>query len=142
MLLDINHARIVHLEWELKLEKILIHGGEAVKVANHNECMLGSWLYTEGLKSYKHFPETMLLEGAHAQFHDLAQKVVNEHARGREQKAAEHFKQVQELSREIIFLLTKIEFRVIQRKKTVDKIKAPFRFVGNLFSKKKSDCEC
>ena len=141
MLLDINHARIVHLEWELKLEKILIGNGENVKVAKHDECMLGAWLYTEGLKKYKHMPEMLQLEEKHARFHELAQKVVTEHARKQEQKAAEHFAEVKQLSVEIIYLLTKIEYKVIQRQKTINTLTAPFRMVSNLF-KPKDKCDC
>lgn len=134
MLLDISHARIVHLEWETKLEDILSGRRRPVKVSTHNECMLGSWLYIEGIKKYNHIPEVMRLEQIHVTFHSLAQQVINNHAHRRDGSADELFKEVKLLSREIIYLLTKIEQHVIHRKKRINIVRHPIKALSNLFN--------
>jgi hypothetical protein len=133
MLLDISHARIVHLEWEIKLEDILSGRRKPIKVSTHHECILGSWLYTEGMKKYKHIPEVMRLEEIHATFHSMAQQVINDHAHRKDGSADELFKEVKQLSREIIYLLTKIELEILHRKKRVDVVRHPLRSFAKLF---------
>ncbi len=106
MLLDITHARLKHLEWEFQLEAILKGRQKNLTVSTHDECMLGRWLYNEGLSKYSFIPELGLLEREHKTFHRLARQVVNEHKIGEHEKALKTFSEVKRLSKEIIFLLT------------------------------------
>ncbi|MBF0218692.1 MAG: CZB domain-containing protein [Gammaproteobacteria bacterium] len=128
MLIDINHARITHLEWEFELEDILSgRKRNHNDVTSHDECMLGTWLYREGLKRYGHIAELVLLEKHHTTFHREAKKVLREHQLNNSEAANVAFAEVQSLSREIIFLLTVVEYRIIKRQQKVEAIKHPIR---------------
>ena len=136
MLLDITHARLKHLEWELHLEEILQGRKKATTVSTHDECMLGRWLYNEGLAKHSSIPELALLEREHKAFHRLARQVLNEHKVGNHEKARETFSEVKWLSKEIIFLLTFIELAVLNKQKKYYAIRHPLKSLKGLFSKK------
>ncbi|MEO5344122.1 MAG: CZB domain-containing protein [Gammaproteobacteria bacterium SHHR-1] len=134
MLLDINHARIVHLEWELKLEETLQRGRRPLKIVSHHNCMLGVWLYTEGLVKYRQAPEILRLEELHHNFHDLAQQVADAHAERQPALAQELFEELQLESREIVYLLTLIELRILRQKRRFHLLRHPLRSLRKLFS--------
>ncbi|MBF0286424.1 MAG: CZB domain-containing protein [SAR324 cluster bacterium] len=136
MLLDINYARIVHLEWELTLEELLTERKSSVQLTSHKDCMVGVWLYSEGLSNYRHLEELPRLEKLHKDFHTQAQRVIDLHTSYQEKRAEEAFLKLKELSKDIIFLLTLIELKILHRKQTIDKFRHPIRALSNFFSGK------
>jgi len=134
MLLDINHARIVHLDWEQKLEKLIRGHHAPLKVSTHDHCILGNWLYTQGIGQYRHIPEIMKLEQTHKDFHDLAQKIVDEkHQHNDKQKVQDTLIQLKSHSKDIVYLLSIIELKVLHQQERLKMIKHPMRALKNLF---------
>ncbi|MBF0255060.1 MAG: CZB domain-containing protein [Gammaproteobacteria bacterium] len=134
MLLDINHARIVHLEWELKLEETLRRNRRHIKIVSHHNCMLGVWLYTEGMVKYKQTPEILRLEELHRNFHDLAQQVADAISQKQDRLAGELFDELQLESREIVYLLTLIELKVVRQKRRFQLLRHPISSLRKIFS--------
>ena len=119
-MLDITIARITHVEWVHQLEMILHNSSSSVTLPSHHDCELGVWLYGEGLRTYKEIPEIGLLEKSHKVFHIAADNVVEWHnsSKFNSQKTAQaeiDFRDALNTSKEIIYLLTMLEFKILQK---------------------------
>ena len=136
MLLDITHARLMHLEWELQLEKVLSGRAKTAAIGTHDECMLGHWIYNEGMQKYSSIPELEILEQEHKSFHRFARQIIREHKAGQNNQAEKTFQTVKKLSKEIIFLLTVIELSAFRKKHRSYAIRHPLKTLSTLFSKK------
>ncbi|QEP43964.1 hypothetical protein D5085_13055 [Ectothiorhodospiraceae bacterium BW-2] len=133
MLLDITHARLMHLDWEMELEAMLSGRKRLKSVCGWHECILGQWLYQEGIPRYGSISHVVTLEQEHKKFHELAQQVVKYYQSGHGERAAELFKEVQRLSKEIIFLLTVIERQVVKRRQMSYMVRHPLKSLQRVF---------
>lgn len=118
-MIDIVMARLYHIKVELELEAALQNKREVVKIDSHKKCELGQWLYSSASDEYKTIPEIDLLEKEHKLFHSAADKVAKWHNRTdpgarADAQALLDFEEVQRRSKEVIFLLTLIEFKMIE----------------------------
>ncbi|MEI6208478.1 MAG: CZB domain-containing protein [Desulfuromonadales bacterium] len=119
-MIDITIARITHVEWVHQLEMLLHKNTTAVSLPSYHDCELGVWLYSEGLRTYKEIPEIGLLEKSHRVFHIAADNVVQWHngSKFNTQKTAQaetDFRDALKTSQEIIYLLTMLEFKILQK---------------------------
>ena len=119
-MIDITIARITHVEWVHQLEMLLHKSSTKVTLPSYHECELGVWLYGEGLRTYKEIPEIRLLEKSHKTFHIAADAVVAWHngPKFNSQKAAQaetDFRNALKTSKEIIYHLTMLEFKILQK---------------------------
>jgi len=119
-MIDITVARITHVEWVHELEMILRENSTTVTLPSYHDCELGIWLYNEGLRTYKGIPEIELLEKHHKVFHIAAENVVEWHNKSKfdSQKAAkakEDYHSALNMSKEIVYYLTMLEFKILQK---------------------------
>jgi methyl-accepting chemotaxis protein len=112
--LDFGRVKMAHRSWRLKLRAFL-DGGEdldPLKLASHQTCELGKWIYAEGMATYAHLPAFQELEKKHQNMHASVKQVVElKHAR-RLQEAEEAFTRVAIAGEQVVALLTKVEAQV------------------------------
>ncbi len=118
-MIDISVARLTHLKWELQLEAALQKKSEHIRIDSYKKCDLGRWLYGSASEIYKMIPEIQVLEREHKLFHLAAEKVTQWHNSSNprtqpDEQAMGDFQEVQRLSREVIFLLTMIELKMVE----------------------------
>ncbi|MCI4626385.1 MAG: CZB domain-containing protein [Candidatus Magnetoovum sp. WYHC-5] len=118
-MIDITMARITHLDWLYTLELALQKKRIYINIMPYGKCELGKWLYDEALAKYKDIPEIDTLEKEHKFFHLAADRVVKWHnsttvSAQAEAQALLDFEELQKRSKEIIFLLTTVEFKLIK----------------------------
>ncbi|MES0336607.1 MAG: CZB domain-containing protein [Candidatus Magnetobacterium sp. LHC-1] len=119
-MIDITIARITHVEWEYQLEQALQKRNLVINMRPYNECELGIWLYSTALKMYQDIAEIELLEKEHKLFHVAAEKVAKWHNSPKispryDAQAQMDFEEVQQKSKEIIYLLTMLEFKMLMK---------------------------
>jgi len=119
-MLDIMVVRITHVEWMHELEMMLEKSNTAINLRSCSECDLGIWLDGEARQVYKAIPEIKLLEISHEAFHVAADKVVawHNHPGLSPQKMAQaqvDFDEALRMSKEIVYYLTMLEFKMLQR---------------------------
>lgn len=151
-MLDIMIARITHVEWVYQLEMILKKRSTTVSLKSHNECDLGIWLYNEGLKVYEEIPEIELLEECHKAFHYAAAQVGTWHnsAQVSPQQTAQaelDFEEAQRMSKEIVYLLTMLEYKMLRKHQESEKssanvlkkmIRHPWKTLNSVIGEKES----
>ncbi len=118
-MLDIMIARLTHVEWSDQLDQSLRNKQLILNVRSHNECELGMWLYNEALREYGDIPEIELLETSHKNFHSAAERVVKWHNAPKispqhDARAQIDFEEAQRDSKEIVYLLTLIEYKLLR----------------------------
>jgi len=112
-------ARLTHVEWSDQLEQALKKRALILDVRSHTECELGIWLYSDALQEYRDIPEIGLLEQNHKLFHNAAENVVKWHnapriSPQRDAQAQLDFEEAQRRSKEVVYLLTALEYRVLR----------------------------
>ena len=112
ILLDVTYARLLHLKWTAQMSRLFRNFGRGVTVQSHEACQVGSWLNRVGLRKYAHVAEIGALDAAHIGFHDAARRTIESLKFQRFQQAQDAYGEVNALSREIIYLLTVIEYRL------------------------------
>ncbi len=110
--LDITYARLAHLHWATELDRRFRNYGKGVALQSHNSCDFGAWINQVGRKKYGDLPEIGLLDAAHREFHEAAARIIRCLQDRHTQRADEAYADVQNLSREIAYLLTLIEFQL------------------------------
>jgi hypothetical protein len=93
-----------------------------VDIGTYDQCELGQWLYNEAIKLYTDIPEVDLLESSHKMFHLAADKVVKWHNAPRistrlDAQAQLDFEEAQRMSKEIIYSITMLEFKLLRKYK-------------------------
>ena len=111
-MLDITYARLAHLRWASTLDHSFRNFGRGVALQAHDSCEFGTWIARVGLKRYSDIREMHLLEAVHKSFHEAASRIIRCLQGLQPQKADEAYADVQNLSREIAWLLTIVEYRL------------------------------
>jgi len=115
-LLDFAQVRQKHAQWLERLRQVL-DGRISMAVAeagSHEQCALGKWLYSSGLKEYRGYREMQLLERTHKHFHEVVREVVARKVNGEATQAEREFTRVGPVSKEVIDLLSTVERRVLE----------------------------
>ncbi|MBT3308633.1 MAG: CZB domain-containing protein [Gammaproteobacteria bacterium] len=137
MISDLGYMRLVHLSWELQLEELLdTHHASHLEVDTHEECPLGVWLYREGLAEFGNVLEVQKLERDHKLFHQSVRRVIRSHKHGRKSEASDAMAEVKHLSREIIYMLTVVEFKLLRKKSNQYAIRHPLRALSQFFRRR------
>ncbi|MBF0124640.1 MAG: CZB domain-containing protein [Magnetococcales bacterium] len=118
--LDIGIARHIHLNWEFELEAVALGMRAPTEIQSHEECELGRWIHTDGLRSYRDLDAIYLLIESHRRFHNAARRIVSLHQQERSADVAAELEVVRTLSREIIFRLTEIELDTLGQQQLPD----------------------
>ncbi|MEI6985283.1 MAG: CZB domain-containing protein [Rhodospirillaceae bacterium] len=108
--IDITYARLSHLRWASRLDHRFRNFGQGVALQAHDSCDFGTWIQRVGLRKYSNIPEIQLLDTVHRSFHEASSRIIRHLQNRHLQKADEAYLDVQNLSREIAWLLTVIEY--------------------------------
>ncbi len=125
--LDITYARLAHLHWATELDRCFRNFGKGVALQSHNSCEFGTWIRLVGHKKYGYLPEIALLDQAHQEFHEAALRIIRCLQDRHVQRADEAYADVQNLSREIAYYLTLVEFQLGDELRKETSLGAPNR---------------
>jgi methyl-accepting chemotaxis protein len=112
--LDFTKARLQHNTWRLRLRQYL-EGDEEMnrdEAVSPYECALGKWLYSDGLRKHGNWPEMANLESAHAQMHNVVERMVGLKESGNDAEARMEYEKVLPLSQTVVSLLEQLERQV------------------------------
>jgi hypothetical protein len=112
MLLNVNVARLTHMRWTRALEQSFRKRGRNLPPQGAEECELGVWLHSADLKPYQDRPSFVQLDEVHKRFHQLSARTIAALNRHHYPEADNHYEQVKQLSRDVVFLLTRIEMEI------------------------------
>ncbi len=109
--LDLSAAKAAHLNWKTRLRDFL--DGKASlsmeEAVSHHDCKFGKWYFSEGLQKYSHIPAIVEVDKPHEQLHELIRVIIDYKNAGRMEEAEQAYRQVAEISREIVKLLDQAE---------------------------------
>ncbi len=107
-------ARDAHRAWLGRLRQVLDGRQDMTleEAGSHRLCVLGKWIYSEGLKNYGDLPEIRDLEQAHEQFHNVVREIVGHRIAGDQSRAEEMLRQLAVLSDQVLEHLVRAEQRV------------------------------
>jgi hypothetical protein len=133
---DINKARAIHLGWVIRIENILESGPEQAPCAlpYYQNCELGIWLHGEGRTRYRKFEDIRRLVVEHRRFHHGIEHVLLAIHSGDPQKAQKLLGDVRYISKDIIYLLTLLELRTLEKQWLRQSGGGFFAAIGALFS--------
>jgi len=112
-ILEVSHARLRHLRWSRDLAKAFRHWGRDASLKPVETCELGHWIHAIGFKRGIAIEEIKLLDKKHKLFHSQAEKTIRALRSKKGRRAEEAYTKVVQLSREVIYLLSRIELRFL-----------------------------
>ena len=114
--LDFSLVRDKHREWINTLQQVLAGKMSLTpqQAGSYEQCALGKWIYSVGLKEYGAIDDMVALEKAHKHFHELVHKVLLLKSGGDESMARQELEAVQHTSEQIMELTSSVEKRVLE----------------------------
>ena len=109
-------ARDAHRAWLGRLREVL-DGRKTMtleEAGSHRLCLLGKWIYSEGLRDFGDLAEVHSLEKVHERFHQLVREIVTLKNANEAAKAEERLQELTELSERVLDCLIKAEKRVLE----------------------------
>lgn len=109
-------ARDAHRAWLGRLREVL-DGRKTMtleEAGSHRLCLLGTWIYSEGLKDYGDIAEVHALEKVHEQFHNLVREIVRLRNANELSQAEEKLLELTALSERVLHFLMEAEKRVLE----------------------------
>ena len=112
--LDLSSAKQAHTAWLRRLRVFLDGGGGLSRdqALSHRECEFGHWYYGEGVEHYGHLNAMRVLEGPHAELHQLIREIIEHKEAGRDGDAEQAYQRVKPLSERMVALLDDLEREV------------------------------
>ncbi|WP_084668995.1 CZB domain-containing protein [Spirulina major] len=110
-MIDFTLAKTKHAMWGLQLSTYIGSDNAtppASCLTSYRQCKLGTWLYSDGLSSYGHFPKMRDLERVHRQLHEMAQEIVTLKQHNQVAAAQQKLIEMQTVSNEILHLLDRV----------------------------------
>lgn len=111
---DFHIYSLKHSMWKVKLRGFL-EGKQSLtreKAVSHEDCDLGKWLYSEGLKKYDKIPGMQKLVKVHEDLHATVRKIIFLKESGDSSAAEVEFKKIEPISNELLVLLAEIGGKV------------------------------
>lgn len=112
---DFTDIRLKHVTWRVKLDDFL-EGTPSMteeQATSHEACDVGKWLYSEGMKKYGTMPEMQELEKIHVELHSTVKNIISLKQSGNISAEKEKFEDLDKILRKIMFLLVKIEQKLL-----------------------------
>jgi hypothetical protein len=112
--LDFSIVAMQHINWKLNLAWSMRYGHaiSEEQVATASDCELGQWLSDEGLSSYDSMADVGELDRIHRECHQCGRRAVQLRNAGETDRSDVEFERVEELSRQILDLLSAISRQV------------------------------
>ena len=88
--MNFDEAIRAHSDWKMKLQQYLANPDnsiDVVKLSQDNQCNLGGWIHSEGLKNFGALPEFKTLMEEHKAFHKSAADIVTRKNKGEDVQA-------------------------------------------------------
>ena len=108
--IDFMNQLTDHIVWNIRLSCFL-DGGECItqeQAVSAEKCILGKWLYEEGLRKYSHIPQVQELESVHSQIHEQVKRIIVAKNSGHQAEAEAGLIILQKISEKIIELLSNL----------------------------------
>ena len=114
--LDFSMARDKHRQWIETLQQVLDGKSSqtAQEAGSYEQCALGKWIYSSGLKDYAAIEEMHTLEKTHKHFHELVHSVFHFKSARDEGMALQQLEKVKQASEEIVHLTSDVERKVLE----------------------------
>lgn len=109
-------AREAHRAWLGRLREVL-DGRKAMtleEAGSHRLCLLGQWIYSEGIRDFGDLAEVRDLEKVHERFHTLVREVVQLRNANELARAEEKLTELTALSEKVLGCLVEAEKRVLE----------------------------
>ncbi|MCC6229565.1 MAG: CZB domain-containing protein [Phycisphaerales bacterium] len=108
---DFSGAKKKHLTWKMKIRAFLdgkrtMLQGEAL---SHNECELGQWLFSVGLRMLGKNPLMVELDQKHQKLHALVKQILDLKFAGKVEESEEAYAVLLQTSDRIVSLLDELE---------------------------------
>jgi methyl-accepting chemotaxis protein len=112
--LDFTMARLDHVNWKSYLRSSLEENGKPSQepAISHQDCELGKWLHSHGLKKYGGFPLMWELDRTHEELHSMATRIIRMRDSGDRVGAKYEFSKMKPISDKVIALLMEVEKQV------------------------------
>jgi methyl-accepting chemotaxis protein len=111
---DFQVFSLKHSMWKAKLRDFL-EGKQSLpreKAVSHEDCDLGKWLYSEGLKKYEKIPGMLKLVKVHEDLHATVRKIISLKESGDSSSAEVEYMKIGPTSDELVSLLNEIAEKV------------------------------
>ena len=117
--IDITKARLAHLDWVFRTNRILDQGLSPPHdfTASHRGCELGIWLHGEARRKYGHSDQIRQLAMEHRRFHQAVDQMFHALHGGDVDKTRELLVNVSHMSKDIIYLLTLLELKLLEEQR-------------------------
>lgn len=104
-------AKTDHILWKWRIENMLVGRIqlETEAVRDHTACRLGKWYYSGGQKQFGENQVFQSLDPLHAKFHQTCAKAIELYKEGRNEKAQQLYKEINELSKEVCSILDQLK---------------------------------
>lgn len=112
--LNVSHARLIHLNWANTLSQAFRGWGRDARLESEEDCALGDWLRTAGVLLGAKHVVIGRLKAAHVEYHLHVAETICALQSRREKAAQRGYTKTLELSREIVYLLSVLEFRLLE----------------------------
>ncbi len=111
--LNVSYARLLHLNWARSLTKAFRGWGHDAHLESAEDCTLGDWLRTTDASLRKKHIEINYLRATHKKFHTQAEETLMFLRRRSENAAQKSYTKTLRLSREIIYVLSLMELKLL-----------------------------
>jgi len=108
---DFSSVKLAHRQWKSKLSDV-IRGKQKIDpevAGNFKGCSLGKWMYSEAAKYFANTNDFKDLEEWHKKLHNLAKSIVIDVEKGEKNRALDSFKEIDNISDNVIHYIEKIE---------------------------------
>ncbi len=111
------NARIRHKLWLIRVEQFLhdSHSMSEEEIVSAEECSLGIWLYSSGLKRFADIDEITSLEQVHKEMHEKSERLVSLSRAGEKAQAKAVLQELKSYSQAITGYLSTIEEKIALR---------------------------
>lgn len=112
---DFESARIRHVHFKSKLRSYLFgNGGETGPLRDPEVCTLGQWVAARlrGQGPYAHLPEARQFDQKHVLIHMEANRLMDLHDAGQDDKVSADYTALQRLADEMVTLLQTMEAKL------------------------------
>ena len=112
---DFESARIKHVHFKSKLRSYLFgNGGETGPLRDPEQCGLGLWIADRlrGRGAYAHLPEARQFDRKHVLIHTEANRLMDLHDAGQDDKVSAKYTQLQQMADEMVTLLQTMEAKL------------------------------
>ena len=112
---DFESARIKHVHFKSKMRSFLFgNAGAEGPLRDPEQCSLGQWIADRmrGAGPYAHLPEARQFDQKHVLIHKEANRLMDLHDAGQEEKVGANYAVVQQLADEMVVLMQTMEAKL------------------------------